>query len=97
MYKLCLFMYDISYGRWNNMAVATQDKQERVKAKEQRNFYVRKRFLKYYKDNYEPKCRLIAEHVGLGYMNFKRFTINNHDYGNKSLDKIEKFLQEQGY
>lgn len=75
------------------MTVATHEKQE----KEQRNIYIRQRFSKYYKDNYEPKRRLIAEHINLGYTNFRRFTVNKHEYSHEPLDKIEKFLKEQGY
>ncbi|MCC9117505.1 hypothetical protein LOY18_12005 [Staphylococcus capitis] len=63
----------------------------------ERNKNVRDRFQKYYADNYEPKYRLVAEAMGLGYINFRRFATNRHDYAEDSLERVENFLDEQGY
>ncbi|MEK0238188.1 hypothetical protein WMY98_12110 [Staphylococcus capitis] len=65
--------------------------------KKERNKEVRDRFIKYYTDNYEPKIKLLANAMGLGYMNFQRFVTYKHEYSNDSLYRVEKFLDEQGY
>lgn len=62
-----------------------------------RNKDVRVRFNKYYTDNFEPKYRLIAEAMGLGYINFRRFATHKHDYGHGALNRVEKFLNEHRY
>lgn len=73
------------------MSTATLDKQK------EHNNEIRDRFQNYYIDNYEPKYRLVAEAMGLGETNFRRFATNKHDYAKDALKKIEKFLNKQGY
>lgn len=73
------------------MVIATIDKRKK------RNKEVRARFQKYHTENYEPKYRLIAEAMGLGNTNFRRFATNKHDYAETALKKVERFLKNQGY
>lgn len=73
------------------MTVAT--KQERAK----RNTEIRKRLVKYWHHNYQPKYSLIAEEIEVDYTNLRRYAVNRHNFGTENLDKIEKFLIKQGY
>lgn len=73
------------------MTVAT--KEERV----ERNIEIRNRLLKYWRENYEPKYKLIAQEINVDYTNIRRYVNKHHNFGMDNLDKIEKFLMEQGY
>lgn len=73
------------------MTVAT--KEERV----ERNIEIRNRLLKYWRENYEPKYKLIAQEINVDYTNIRRYVNKHHNFGMENLDKIEKFLMEQGY
>lgn len=73
------------------MTVAT--KEERV----ERNIEIRNRLLKYWRENYEPKYKLIAQEINVDYTNIRRYVNKHHNFGMENLDKIEKFLKKQGY
>lgn len=73
------------------MTVAT--KEERV----ERNIEIRNRLLKYWRENYEPKYKLIAQEINVDYTNIRRYVNKHHNFGMDNLDKIERFLMEQGY
>ncbi|GEQ04016.1 MULTISPECIES: hypothetical protein [Staphylococcus] len=73
------------------MAVATRE--ERA----ERNSDIRKRLVKYWRENYEPKYNLIAEDIEVDYTNLRRYVINRHNFGIENLDKIENFLVKKGY
>lgn len=61
------------------------------------NKEIRKRFNQYWKDNFQPNLKLIANYIDTGYTNFKSFNSNHKDYGQQTLKKIDSFLKEQGY
>ncbi|WP_192945733.1 hypothetical protein [Staphylococcus cohnii] len=73
------------------MAVATRE--ERA----ERNDDIRNRLIKYWRENYEPKYKLIAKDMDVDYTNLRRYVNKYQNFGLENLDKIEKFLIKQGY
>lgn len=75
------------------MTICTRDKTNTAEL----NKEIRKRFNQYWKENFQPNLKLISNYIDIGYINFKSFNSNHKDYGQKTLQKIDSFLKEQGY
>ncbi|QXU91402.1 hypothetical protein [Staphylococcus epidermidis] len=70
------------------MPTATKEHKE-VMA--ERNIEIRDRLLKFWRENYEPKFKLISSEIDVSYTNMRRYVNKHHNFGKKNLDKLEKF------
>jgi hypothetical protein len=59
-----------------------------------RNDMLRKRFVRYLEDNFNPSLRALHKVIGVGYSDLCSWKTGRINYSEKNLKKIEDFLDK---